>query len=112
MGFASSGACFPTQSEALIDWCAHVEPGDTAMSCSSCNPNTSTCSITYVQANSPSPRTAVKTIDVSVSTPACDVPTPVNDALAYSSAIILLWAAVWAAKQVYNLFRVPHADGN
>lgn len=106
MGFASSGACYPTQDTALAAWCAHIEPGDTAMSCNSCNATAGTCSITFQPSNSTTPTTSV----IPVSTPVCDVPTPVDDALAYSGAIVTLWVAVWAAKQLYNFFRVPHAD--
>lgn len=108
MGFASSGACFPTQAEALQDWCAHIEPGSTATSCASCDPSTSTCDVSFLQASSG----LVASASVPVSTPSCDVPTPVNDALAYSGAIVVLWVAVWAAREVYNFFRVPHADGH
>lgn len=108
MGFASSGACFPTRDAALANWCAHVEPGDSAMSCNSCDASIGTCSITYQPSNSATSMTSV----IPVSTPPCEVPTPVDDALVYTGAIILLWVAVWAAKEVYNLFRVPHADSN
>jgi len=106
MGFAAAGACFPTNSEALANWCAHVEPGDTAMSCSGCDSTASTCSITWQPSGSPSSQTA----SVPVSTPSCEVPTPVDDALIYTGAIIALWVVVWAARAVYNIFRVPHAD--
>lgn len=108
MGFASSGACFPTQTEALVDWCAHVEPGSNAASCASCDSALSTCNVTFLQ---PSSGTTA-TVAIPVSTPACTVPTPVDDALAYSGAIVALWVAVWSAKELYNFFRVPHADGN
>lgn len=103
MGFAASGACYPTRDVALAAWCAHVEPGDNAMSCQSCDATAGTCSITYQPSNPAPPMTSI----IPVYTPACDVPTPVDDALAYSGAIVLLWVAIWAAKQVYNLFRVP-----
>lgn len=116
MGFASSGACFPTKPEALANWCAKVEPGDNAASCESCDSATSTCSITFLQSSS---GTAAKsssgtaaTVSVPVNTPSCVVPTPVNDALMYTSAIVLLWVVMWSAKEVIKLFRVPHADSN
>ena len=105
MGFASSGACFPTSADALADWCAHVEPGSNAMSCSSCTGTE--CSVTYLNGSG-----VVTSTQVPVATPSCTVPTPVDDALAYSGAIVLLWVAVYAVKQVINLFRVPHADAN
>ncbi len=106
MGFAASGACYPDKSVALKSWCSGVEPGNTFSSCASCDSTTSTCLVSYQP--STGGVTRVKTVEVS--TPSCDVPTPVDDAVAYSGAIIALWAAVWAGKQLYNFFRVPHAD--
>lgn len=108
MGYAAAGACFPTQQSALDNWCAHVEPGDSAMSCNVCDATNGTCTVTYLPSYSSQPLTTV----LPVYTPACEVPTPVNDALAYTGAIILMWVAVWAAKSLYNFFRVPHADNH
>ena len=51
-----------------------------------------------------------QTISTPVSTPACEVPTPVADALVYTSAIIALWIVAWAGRALYNFFRLPHAD--
>lgn len=108
MGFATTGACFPNKITALDNWCVRVEPGNTAMSCRSCDAANSTCIVTYV----PTSSTSSRTISIPVHTPTCTVPTPTTDALMYTSAIIILWAAVWAAKSLYNFFRAPHADSH
>jgi len=108
MGYAAAGACYPTTDEALAAWCSNVEPGSNASSCSSCNSANSTCSVSYLSTSS----NTVQTISVPVYTPSCTVPDPVGDATTYTSAIIALWVAVWAAKQAYNLFRNPHANAD
>lgn len=64
------------------------------------------CTINLI-GNSP---TASTTVTIPVSTPSCNVPTPVNDALAYTGAIIALWVVVWAGRALYNFFKLPHAD--
>ncbi len=109
MGFATSGACLPDKITALNYWCAHVEPGSSAMSCNTCNQTASTCSVTWQPADATSPP---KTANVPVRTPTCTEPDPIGDATAYTGAIIALWVAVWAARSIYQFFRVPHADSN
>ena len=107
MGYASTGACFPTQTEALNHWCALIQPGAYSQTCSNCDATTSSCNITQLLDNG-----TFTTSVYPVSTPPCDVPTPVSDALTYTGAIITLWLAVYAAKTVYNLFRLPTHDAN
>lgn len=106
MGFSSGFACHPTKVAALADWCVHVEPGSTAMSCQNCVEAGSTCRITYTPSNS-----AVSVTRITpVFTPDCTVPTPAADAAIYSSAVIALWITVWAASQLYKFFNTSHAD--
>lgn len=107
MGYAAAGACHPTLEVALSSWCAHVEPGDSAMSCDSCKTQTSQCLITYLPANSKK----AKTVLVPVSTPDCVVPTPVSDASIYIAAIVALWIAALAARLLIDFFKGP-TNGN
>jgi hypothetical protein len=105
MGFASSGACFPTQQAALDHWCANIQPGAFAQTCGGCNASASTCSITSLLTDATTATTAYP-----VSTPSCDVPNPVNDALIFTGAVVALWIVAWSARAVYNLFRLPHHE--
>lgn len=105
MGFASQGACFPTQQAALDHWCANIQPGAYAQTCESCNAASASCSILSLRSDG----TTAQTVHP-VSTPACEVPNPAGDALIFTGAVVALWLVAWAGRAVYQFFRVPHND--
>lgn len=103
MGYSSGHTCFPTRSDAVADWCARLESGAYATSCTSCTGTT--CTLNYLKSNG-----AYGTVSAPVSTPACTVPDPVGDAVTFSGAVIALWVAIAAAMFVVRFFARPHVD--
>lgn len=105
MGFSSGSACFPTQAEAALDWCNHLDTGAYALSCTGCAGTS--CTVSYLNAGG-----TYGTIAKVVGQSACTVPDPVGDAVAYSGAVIVLWVAVAAAMLVVRFFRSPHVNAD
>lgn len=115
MGYTASGAfrqCFETGLEATVAWCDSHEAGSTSTSCKSdsCTYDGALargiCTTFRTPTGSTTQTTATRTVYVSE----CDVPTPVQDAVVFSSAVVAMWVTVAAAMFLYRFFRVPHAD--
>ena len=103
MGYSSGYACFPTQNAAALDWCARLDSGAYAASCTGCAG--SSCEISLLNSSG----SFVLTSKI-VGQVACDVPDPVGDASLFTGATIALWVSVAAAMYVVRLFRSPHVD--
>lgn len=105
MGYSSGEACFPTQAEAALDWCNHLDTGAYALTCTGCAGTS--CTVSYLKSGG-----TYGTISKVVGQSACTVPNPVGDAVVYTGAVVALWVAVAAAMYVVRLFWTPHVNAD
>jgi hypothetical protein len=102
MGYSSGIQCFSTPREAVRDWCANLQSGSSALSCSGTTGRSAT--IKYLDSG------VYKTVVIQPGTPDCNLPDPISDTAFITGPIVGLWLLAYGSRYLIDMFNTGSRD--